>query len=937
MDETQQIIIRWVTPTAPDVPTADQACRLDQGNIFSSIAPTVSEGQKTKVAIPERINNFVMTAKVVLDIPPSSDECKREIEEELFIPPRRIVNSKGYTLLGALLLCLETAMGVDLIVLVDSYLNKCYDFFQLIIMADAARANELCIKVLHVLLFMVLAPSHCILLIFYQRCGAHQLFRICSMLLTKFALLQRLYACSKLFQSHRPRSAFQAKVHETVDRTENFYRPGEPLHKTGGQSDKVREDIKKQLRQRWDATPLWEVHDGQDALDRLFAFYNLDLFDKDQFGHACPGCCKDEKDCKARGKQLIDEATFNCSRPGFEPARFSKQLTFMCWVFVFHVLHGLGGVAVSSVVVNMAVWGAGCTNAMLELIGVRWKKTKELFLEPLGAFYLYLLIILLGRVDAGMRCFMHLENTQREAPEDQDPAQSSGRCKRRRRKRKPPAEGPQNWKPDILSTMKTMRHLAVTLFAMLLMPFDRGPFWLLTFMWPRTREKSEMYFLIRVAVLNMLAQLYLRFLFRYTLPPYSLTGIWDDQSDEYVDSLLAQLLLIWQCCLDTGWSKPVVEHLKKLPSQFLRRKFLIAVVLKFMKGMRSHSIKEEWLHSRVKHLQKGDAAITHLRIQILYMLKALREAFMRLGGRDPARVSDHVTNSYLEACSSREVHLRPTHTGGPLPRLWKKVRASTGFKFLSKTDQKARLQQCSRSWRALPKAEKDAMRVEQVADVVSIKAKRKAEKLDQLSNELPSQAQGSASPSPWGLGSKLWPIRPSLILQFVYLPFATAAVAIQTLLMTFGFTQGDPELEDMHGCFAYHVGARMAFEALWGEEVSAEVCRDMSILGKVKEKILQAASKLFTKQTCSECHMGLCSGEHSSISQSVKDFTKFVGTATRDEMGRKDKSETEKFTSLFHFSSNAPRRSLVYQQIGGSGKPFIQASCPVLYLLTQLA
>ena len=919
MDETQQIIIRWVTPTAPDVPTADQACRLDQGNIFSSIAPTVSEGQKTKVAIPERINNFVMTAKVVLDIPPSSDECKREIEEELFIPPRRIVNSKGYTLLGALLLCLETAMGVDLIVLVDSYLNKCYDFFQLIIMADAARANELCIKVLHVLLFMVLAPSHCILLIFYQRCGAHQLFRICSMLLTKFALLQRLYACSKLFQSHRPRSAFQAKVHETVDRTENFYRPGEPLHKTGGQSDKVREDIKKQLRQRWDATPLWEVHDGQDALDRLFAFYNLDLFDKDQFGHACPGCCKDEKDCKARGKQLIDEATFNCSRPGFEPARFSKQLTFMCWVFVFHVLHGLGGVAVSSVVVNMAVWGAGCTNAMLELIGVRWKKTKELFLEPLGAFYLYLLIILLGRVDAGMRCFMHLENTQREAPEDQDPAQSSGRCKRRRRKRKPPAEGPQNWKPDILSTMKTMRHLAVTLFAMLLMPFDRGPFWLLTFMWPRTREKSEMYFLIRVAVLNMLAQLYLRFLFRYTLPPYSLTGIWDDQSDEYVDSLLAQLLLIWQCCLDTGWSKPVVEHLKKLPSQFLRRKFLIAVVLKFMKGMRSHSIKEEWLHSRVKHLQKGDAAITHLRIQILYMLKALREAFMRLGGRDPARVSDHVTNSYLEACSSRDVHPRPTHTGGPLiavvlkfmkgmrshsikeewlhsrvkhlqkgdaaithlriqilymlkalreafmrlggrdparvsdhvtnsyleacssrdvhprpthtggplPRLWKKVRASTGFKFLSKTDQKARLQQCSRSWRALPKAEKDAMRVEQVADVVSIKAKRKAEKLDQLSNELPSQAQGSASPSPWGLGSKLWPIRPSLIVQFVYLPFATAAVAIQTLLMTFGFTQGDPELEDMHG-FAYHVGARMAFEALWGEEVSAEVCRDMS-------------------------------------------------------------------------------------------------------------
>ena len=174
---------------------------------------------------------------------------------------------------------------------------------------------------------------------FYQRCGAHQTFRIIANAMSKFELLPKFYAASKLFNQHRPRAQLRANIHAFID-SKLVMRRRARLPQNGKLLRKV---IKEVLLGDASGNDLWGCDDDADSpLDSLLRFLNMDLV-SGQLVHSCGGsnCCEDIAHCRQRCKDVVDAAIFNAGKPTFEPARFVRQQQFIAWLFLFF-LHQMG-------------------------------------------------------------------------------------------------------------------------------------------------------------------------------------------------------------------------------------------------------------------------------------------------------------------------------------------------------------------------------------------------------------------------------------------------------------------------------------------------------------------------------------------------------------------------------------------------------------------
>jgi hypothetical protein len=323
---------------------------------------------------------------------------------------RKVKDTKGVTILASLLDNLETFFQRGLLSWLLFVAAQAYHHFLWMFMSDSAKSNIMAVKILCILLLSAECGS-LLVLFWWERCGGHQLGRIVTVVLSKYDLAASLYALSKLLDQIRARNAFRDSCHKVLDEAPRLYQPHTNPPLVEPATKRFRKRVKDMLRSTFGDTPYWVVSDGSDELDNLLEFFNSDIT-SNEVVHHCKGieCCKDKTDCHKRAKLFLDRATFLKARMRFEPAKFTKQLHAIGWVLVFCILHNLGKVAID-LVPNPALLLAalGRNNPVLELIGARWRRAKQLYTGELTTFHLLLVMILLGVLDQAMKALFHMQ------------------------------------------------------------------------------------------------------------------------------------------------------------------------------------------------------------------------------------------------------------------------------------------------------------------------------------------------------------------------------------------------------------------------------------------------------------------------------------------------------------------------------------------------
>ena len=179
--------------------------------------------------------------------------------------------------------------------------------------------------------------------------------------------------------------------------------------------------------------------------------------------------------------------------------------------------------------------------------------------------------------------------------------------------------------------------------------------------------------------------------------------------------------------------------------------------------------------------------------------------------------------------------------------------------------------------------------------------------------------------TPWGLGDRHYPIRYELLsnLFLRWGTFADAMDAVQKYSLKIVMEQAS---------FKFWTFLSQMWSALYGFEVTEAISTTMKSIHRVREFMLQTISKPFQSPTCVDKHPGLCAHAHKEILADVKRLVEHQDRAVRDilqNLPKKHKNSAERFTALFVWSTipgSGSRFSLIFQQIGGLCKPYVQAS-----------
>ena len=358
----------------------------------------------------------------------------------------------------------------------------------------------------------------------------------------------------------------------------------------------------------------------------------------------------------------------------------------------------------------------GQNAAYLELLGTRWRKVKELFASEYSAFQTFLVLILINILDKSMICYFELQQEHDDQNHEKRKRKNIGdwrlwgKSSSRKNKNSEPR---RSSRPDIVAAMESTRQTTFDLWKLAQddSVFEaKGFLWALQQFWPSQHPRDEMYFQIRTAICNCIAQIYLRFLFRWSYPPYSLHALFpDDVDSNVIDECMGRLLGHCACCLDVGWSRRVYQHLKNQLSSATadrRRAFLTTVYRRWVAAMRAGSLKEEWSHSIVRHLNVGDNLKSHESLQIGYAIKCIAQAFEDKIGKPIQVISNRARSAAAKLNRRMYAFRKPNDMGKPIILKMNEARKTEEWRNGTAAKRKEIMEKVKHTWQCTSCADK---------------------------------------------------------------------------------------------------------------------------------------------------------------------------------------------------------------------------------------
>ena len=358
-----------------------------------------------------------------------------------------------------------------------------------------------------------------------------------------------------------------------------------------------------------------------------------------------------------------------------------------------------------------------------------------------------------------------------------------------------------------------------------------------------------------------------------------------------------------------------------LASAVTRRAFLIAVFRRWLLAMRATSLKEEWIHSQVKHMQAKWNPISHMRIVVQHITSSLARAYMRTGHRDPSLPPLALQVAFQKATSRKgATYVKPNCTGSPLLSLWAQAKSTARYKTATSAQQKATIDKITRDFRRMQPAAKAALRTTHAANIIS----RRRQQGTQF-NVVRTVAQVALHKTPWRIGCATWPCTRALVVKTLQ-PLMSATSGLHILKDRFHVDKETLERLSRPHTYTWPIAVREILVKLFGCEVDSLLINTSKTLAIVRDFLLAKAAKTFMRTACHQKHFGFCEERDRDIAPDVKAMVQHLNAGTRSHTTTVDKKEVEKFTALFLFSTYGPgpKRSYVIQQIGGSKKPLQQ-------------
>jgi hypothetical protein len=635
-----------------------------------------------------------------------------DIVEQAVLPPKRIDETSHGFLASGLIENLETLVfGMETREWL-ALLAVSFSVFLIVCVSDSAAANILALNYFRALMCVTICAQFKVLF-WWEKCGLHQLSRIVVVVMSRVDLVKAAFSLTRVVQMRRPKEALRKGVDKYLGESLQFDPDVRAPAVTTATSPAYRHEFKKLLLGDGGRFQDDKGKNARDAIEEYIDFFDGNLAAGEQ-GHykcVCTPRCRTRAQAIRRAKVVTTNALFARTVPRFNLQRWRKQRPAVVWMACFFCIHRIGARGLESPeFVDQVIVSAGlkAENANSEEAGARLRYILKWSQKELAAFDLLFILIIMNLLEPAVEdLFQASDCVVPSTKADKHVKSSSGAPK--------PARDDDRG-TSIEEVMDSISKLMARLWAMYTQPWQNGPLAVLLPYWPSHLPVSDMNRRVGTGLLTVISQVEMRFLVRFSEPPYSLRGmdkdplVWD-----VVDEATTRFCAARKCDLNPDWAEGAQEVVLSLPLQ-LRGHALVQLRRGWAKAVRGTSLREEAAHTVQRKAAGGNtcASTSFARQSSELVLDGVGRLWTSCGGRDLATAPDIIkakTKNVIVAIKEKDAGVkpkfpRPNARGSPLI-LYCNTNLEDEFKHLPRKDPRklARLNELADHFKSLSKPE----------------------------------------------------------------------------------------------------------------------------------------------------------------------------------------------------------------------------------------
>jgi hypothetical protein len=637
-----------------------------------------------------------------------------DIVEQAVLPPKRIDETSHGFLASGLIENLESLVfGME----TREWLARLalsFAVFLVVCVSDSAAANILALSFFRVLMCVTICAQLKVLF-WWEKCGLHQLGRIVVVVMSRVDLVKAAFSLTRVLQMRRPKEALRKGVNKFLGESLQFDPDVRAPAMTSATSPAYRRELKKLLLGDGGRFQEDKGKNARDAMEEYIDFFdgNLAVGQPGHYKCLCTPRCRTRAQAVQRSKVVTTNALFARTVPRFNIQRWRKQRPAVLWMAAFFCIHGIGARGLESpefvdqVIVNA---GLKAENANSEEVGARLRYILKWSQKELAAFDLLFILVIMNLLEPAVEnLFQASDCVVPSTKADRHVKSKSG--------------GPKPAQDDARGTsieevMDSISKLMVRLWEMYTQPWENGPLAVLLPYWPSRLPVSDMHRRVGTGLLTVMAQVEMRFLIRFSEPPYSLRGLENDPLVwDVVDEATTKFCAARKCDLNPDWAEGAQEVVLSLPPR-LRGHALVQLRRGWAKAVRGTSLREEAEHTVQRNAAGGNksAPTSFARQSSALVLDGVGRLWTACGGRDlataPAIIKAKAKNVIVaikaKASGAKPKIARPNNRGNPVIA-YCNTNLDDELKHLPRKDPRklARISELSDHFKSLGKPEQD--------------------------------------------------------------------------------------------------------------------------------------------------------------------------------------------------------------------------------------